>query len=165
MCVIYANLLEFIQGTIFLIYLICILYCKKEMNCWNFFKIRYLEVEDLWHAFLIQHCLINVDNLEKRTGQITDVRYFASITVISISCQQAGNEAFHVVNKYNLGLLWWNRCFYAFDWYSKDQNSNLSTGGFNLDATTKIRNLIVSRKKNSAIERKKHENSEQKTEY
>ena len=96
---------------------------------------------------------------------ITDVRYFASITVISSSCQQAGNEAFHVVNKYSLGLLWWNRCFYAFDWYSKDQNSNLSTGSFNLDATTKIRNLIVSRKKNSAIERKKHENSEQKTEY
>lgn len=41
---------------------------------------RYLQVEDLPHRFLIDNCLIDVDFLENRTGEITNGAYSVSIT-------------------------------------------------------------------------------------
>ena len=81
---------------------------------------RYVGVEDLPHAFLIEHCLINVDFLENRTRSITAGEYLESINEIISSCKQVGSGALLIVNNYFLGF-YLNQFFYLFDSYNESK--------------------------------------------
>ena len=65
---------------------------------------RYVGVEDLPHEFLIEHCLINVDFLDNRTGPITAGVYLESINEMISSCKQVESGALFIVNNYFLGF-------------------------------------------------------------
>ena len=56
-------------------------------------KFRCLGVDDLLHGFVIKTCFITADFLENRTGEITGVIYFVSITEIISSCHKLRKEA------------------------------------------------------------------------
>ena len=79
------------------------------------------------HGFLKENCLIDVNFLKNRTGEVTARAYLVSITEIINSCQQVGSGAFLIVNNYVLGLLWENQCLYVL--YSKDENGIISVAG------------------------------------
>ena len=92
-------------------------------------KFRYLGVEDLAQKFMIENCLINVELLENKTGEITAGAYLLSITEIVNSAQQIGTGALLIVNNYILGLIWGTDSIYLLDSHSKDGHGNLSSSG------------------------------------
>ena len=48
---------------------------------------RHLGIEDLPHEFFIEKSSINVENLNKRTGELTAGTYLVSTTEIASDCQ------------------------------------------------------------------------------
>ena len=65
---------------------------------------RYVEVKDLPHAFLIKNRLMNVGFLGNRAGKIIAGTYLVSITEIISSCEQVGSAAWLIFNNYALGF-------------------------------------------------------------
>ena len=92
-------------------------------------KFRYLGVEDLAQKFMIENCLINVELLENKTGEITAGAYLLSITEIVNSAQQIGTGTLLIVSNYILGLIWGTDSIYLLDSHSKDEYGNLSSSG------------------------------------
>ena len=93
----------------------------------QFFKFRYLEIEDLPQEFLLENCSINTESLKSRTGKIIAGAYLLSIAEIKNSVVQL---ALLILKNYNLGLIWGNySSIYLFDSHSKDENGNLSSSG------------------------------------
>ena len=92
-------------------------------------KYRYLSMKDLPQEFFIENSSINVQFLNIRTGEITAGAYLVSITEIVSDCQQIGTGALLIINKYILGLLWGNQCFFLFDSHSNDEIGRMSATG------------------------------------
>ena len=60
-------------------------------------RFRNLVVEVLPQRFLIENCLIDIEFLENRLGQITAGAYYISITKIISSCQEARSGTLLIV--------------------------------------------------------------------
>ena len=92
-------------------------------------KFKFLGVEDLPQELMIENCLINVELLENKTGEITAGAYLLSIAEIVNSARQIGTGALLIVNNYVLGIILGTDSIYLFDSHSKDEYGNLSSSG------------------------------------
>ena len=86
-------------------------------------------MEDLPKEFMIENCLIKVELLENKTGEISAWVYLLSIAEIVNSALKIGTGALLIVNNYILGLIWGNEFIYLLDSHSKDEYGNLSSSG------------------------------------
>ena len=63
-------------------------------------EFKSLGVEDLPYEFFMENCLIDVDFLENRTGEVTAGEYLVSVGEIISSCQQVWSGTLPIVNNY-----------------------------------------------------------------
>ena len=76
-------------------------------------------------VFLLKIYVINVEFLNKRTGEITTGVYFVPIAEIVTDSQQIGTGSLLII----LGLLWVHECFLLFDSHSQDEIRRMSATG------------------------------------
>ena len=80
-------------------------------------------------SFLLKIYVINVEFLNKRTGEITTGVYFVPIAEIVTDSQQIGTGSLLIIKNYILGLLWVHECFLLFDSHSQDEIRRMSATG------------------------------------